>query len=58
MDADCDDGAVRAIRYERYGTPDVLGMRNPPALFAASTIIVSAVGTGALALARYVARRR
>ena len=27
MDADCDDGAVRAIRYERYGTPDVLGVR-------------------------------
>ena len=39
-------------------TADVLGMRNPPALFAASTIIVSAAGTGALALARYVARRR
>ena len=39
-------------------TADVLGMRNPPALLAASTVIVSAVGTGALALARYVARRR
>jgi hypothetical protein len=39
-------------------TADVLGMRNPPALFAASTVIVSACGTGALALARYIARRR
>ena len=27
VDAGCDDGAVRAIRYERYGTPDVLGVR-------------------------------
>ena len=39
-------------------TAEVLGMRNPPAIFAASTVIVSAFGTGALALARYFVRRR
>ena len=39
-------------------TAEVLGMRNPPAILAASTVIVSAFGTGALALARYFVRRK
>lgn len=39
-------------------TADVLGMRNPPALFAASTIIVSAVGTLFVWLLHLVRRKR
>jgi len=39
-------------------TADLLGMRNPAALFAGATIVVSAAGAGALALYYRIKRRQ